>query len=58
MIRSLIQDLKRDLKIDHLPVVATGGYAELITQTMPEITSVHPQLTLEGLRLLHPQRRI
>jgi len=57
MIRSLIQALKRDLKIDHLPVVATGGYAELITQTMPEITSVHPQLTLEGLRLLHPQRR-
>jgi type III pantothenate kinase len=34
-----------------LPVVATGGYARLIARKMPEITSVRPNLTLEGLRL-------
>ena len=34
-----------------LPVVATGGYAQLIARKMPEITSVRPNLTLEGLRL-------
>ena len=33
-------------------VVATGGYAELIAQQMPQIEAVHPQLTLEGLRLI------
>jgi hypothetical protein len=32
--------------------VATGGYAELISAKIPEITKVDPNLTLEGLRLL------
>ncbi len=33
-------------------VVATGGYARLIAQKMPEIDAVHPHLTLEGLRIV------
>lgn len=33
-------------------VVATGGYAQLIAADMPEIGAVHPQLTLEGLRII------
>jgi type III pantothenate kinase len=33
-------------------VVATGGYAELIARTLPEIEAVHPGLTLEGLRII------
>ncbi|HSH38927.1 MAG TPA: type III pantothenate kinase [Chthoniobacterales bacterium] len=33
-------------------VVATGGYAELIARTLPEIEAVHPGLTLEGLRIV------
>ena len=52
LIRGLIQELKVDLKVRRLPVVATGGYAELIASKMPEITAVRPNLTLEGLRLL------
>jgi pantothenate kinase type III len=32
-------------------VVATGGYAPLISAKLPEITAVQPDLTLEGLRL-------
>jgi len=35
-----------------LPVVATGGYAKLITAKLPEISAVEPDLTLEGLRLV------
>jgi type III pantothenate kinase len=35
-----------------LPVVATGGYAKLIASKLPEISSVEPDLTLEGLRLV------
>jgi len=51
LVRELIKELKSDLKARHLPVIATGGYAGLIAARMPEITSVEPLLTLEGLRL-------
>lgn len=33
-------------------VIATGGYAQLIAQKMPQIDAVHPHLTLEGLRIV------
>ena len=52
LIRGLILELKRELKVKKLPVVATGGYARLIASRLPEITAVYPNLTLEGLRLL------
>ena len=56
LIRGLVHDLKSELKTRRLPVVATGGYAELIADDLPEITSVEPNLTLEGLRLLYLSR--
>jgi type III pantothenate kinase len=52
LIRGLIAELKKSLRAKHLPVVATGGYAALIANSMPEITAVRPLLTLEGLRLV------
>jgi len=52
LVRELIQELKRELNTRRLPVVATGGYGELIAAKLPEITSVNPLLTLEGLRLI------
>jgi type III pantothenate kinase len=33
-------------------VVATGGYAHLIASRLPEVDAVHPNLTLEGLRIV------
>jgi type III pantothenate kinase len=51
LIRELIHRLRRDLKSRRLPVVATGGYAELMAKKLPEITAVDPLLTLRGLRL-------
>ncbi len=51
LVRELIGELKRELKCKRLPVVATGGYAELIAAKLPEINAVEPLLTLEGLRL-------
>jgi type III pantothenate kinase len=51
LIRELIAELKRELKVKRLPVVATGGYAGLIAARLPEISAVDPALTLEGLRL-------
>ncbi len=52
LIRQLIIELKRELKAHRLPVVATGGYGQLIASKLPEITAVDPLLTLEGLRLV------
>jgi type III pantothenate kinase len=52
LIRELIGELKKELKVKRLPVVATGGYAELIAAKLPEIDAVEPHLTLEGLRLV------
>ena len=52
LIRGLLTELKQTLKSDRLPVVATGGYAQLLAAKIPEITAVEPLLTLEGLRLV------
>ena len=52
LIRELILELKRELKVRKLPVIATGGYAELIAAKLPEITAVNPLLTLEGLHMV------
>ncbi len=51
LVRELIAELKRELRVKKLPVVATGGYAKLIAAKLPEISAVEPDLTLEGLRL-------
>lgn len=53
LIHALVLELKRELRSSRLPVVATGGYAELIARKLPEITAVEPLLTLEGLRLVY-----
>ena len=55
LIRGLLVELKRELKVRKLPVVATGGYAKLMAAKLPEITAVAPDLTLEGLRLVWRQ---
>jgi type III pantothenate kinase len=52
LVRELIAELKRELGTRRLPVVATGGYARLISAKLPEIGAVRPNLTLEGLRLV------
>jgi type III pantothenate kinase len=51
LVRELVAELKRELRVKELPVVATGGYAELMASKLPEISAVEPDLTLEGLRL-------
>ena len=51
MIRELVSRVREELAVPGLPVVATGGYAALVSARLPEITIVVPHLTLEGLRL-------
>jgi type III pantothenate kinase len=55
--RGLVREIVRRLTEENFPrkkprVVATGGYAQLIAEKLPEIEAVHPNLTLEGLRLV------
>jgi type III pantothenate kinase len=52
LVRELIRELRRELRAPHLPVVATGGYGQLIAAALTEITAVEPLLTLDGLRIV------
>jgi type III pantothenate kinase len=52
LIKELVGRIKREFHCRRLPVVATGGYARLVADQLPEITEVDPMLTLEGLRLV------
>jgi len=52
LVDSFITRFKRELKQDAL-VVATGGFAPLIGKGTEMIDRIEPNLTLEGLRLLH-----
>ena len=54
--RGLVREIISRIKIERfhrqkVHVVATGGYADLIAKRLREIDSVHPNLTLEGLRI-------
>jgi len=51
LIAGLAVELKKELKAARLPMIATGGYAKLISAGLPAITAIDPLLTLEGLRL-------
>jgi type III pantothenate kinase len=57
LVRELIVQLKQELKVRKLPVIATGGYAGLMAAKLPEITKVEANLTLDGLRLVWRGRR-
>lgn len=57
LVRELIAELKRALATRKLPVIATGSYAQLMANGLPEISAVHPNLTLEGLRYLWLEHR-
>jgi len=57
LIRGLVQELKKELKVRDLPVVATGGYARIMAAKLPEITDVDPLLTLEGLRIVLDRKK-
>jgi type III pantothenate kinase len=55
--RGLVREIIARIKAERFPrkkvhVIATGGYADLIAGRLPEIDSVHPNLTLEGLRIV------
>jgi type III pantothenate kinase len=55
--RGLVREILAQVRTEQFSrkkvhVVATGGYAQLIARGLPEIGVVHPNLTLEGLRIV------
>lgn len=55
--RGLVREILAQITAEQFPrkkvhIVATGGYARLIARTLAEIRVVHPNLTLEGLRII------
>jgi type III pantothenate kinase len=53
LVREILNQITRELGPGKKPkIIATGGYAELIAAGLPEIHSVEPGLTLEGLRII------
>lgn len=53
LVRQILKEIGRELGIPlNLPVVATGGYADLIAAGLPEIKTVEDNLTLDGLRII------
>jgi type III pantothenate kinase len=55
--RGLVREIIARIKAERFPrkkvyVIATGGYAELIAAQLREIDAIHPNLTLEGLRIV------
>ncbi len=52
LISGLLRELRSELGVRRLKVLATGGYADLVARDLPEVSDVDSGLTLEGLRLL------
>jgi type III pantothenate kinase len=55
--RGLVREILARVRAEQFPrkkvvVVATGGYARLIAKGLPEVSVIHPHLTLEGLRIV------
>jgi type III pantothenate kinase len=54
--RGLVREILGQIKAERFPlrkvvVVATGGYAPLIAEGLPDISAIDQRLTLEGLRI-------
>jgi len=52
LVRQILAEIKSEMGPPAARVIATGGYAKLIAARLPEIEEVHPNLTLEGLRII------
>jgi type III pantothenate kinase len=53
LVDNIIDKIKKELKVDSLTVVATGGLGEIIAKESKSISKVDRTLTLEGLKIIY-----
>jgi type III pantothenate kinase len=57
MIDGMVDRIKKELAVEDVAVLATGGHAELLSRVSRTVQRVEPDLTLNGLRLLYQMNR-
>ena len=53
LVDNIIRKIKKELKLDEIKVIATGGLGEIIEKESSSISLVDRTLTLDGLRLIY-----
>ena len=53
LVENIIKKIKKELKVDHIKVVATGGLGEIIAKEVGLISIVDRTLTLDGLKMIY-----
>ena len=57
LVENIIKKIKKELGLEQIKVVATGGLGEIIAKEVKAITKVDRTLTIDGLRLLYELNR-
>lgn len=57
LVEGLVKRIKQEFAPETPKVIATGGMAAIIAPYAESIESIEPELTLEGLRLLHEKNK-
>ena len=52
LVKEILEQIRAELSVKKLHVIATGGYAALIAAHLPALKIVNPDITLEGLRII------
>ncbi|MBR2498692.1 MAG: type III pantothenate kinase [Clostridia bacterium] len=53
LVENIIRKIKKELKVDEIKVVATGGLGEIIAKEVELISIVDRTLTLDGLKMIY-----
>lgn len=57
LVESILYRIKKELKVDDIKVVATGGLGEIIAKEVKAINKVDRTLTLDGLKIIYEQNK-
>ncbi len=53
LVDNIIKKIKKELKLDEVKVIATGGLGEIIAREVKSISQVDRTLTLDGLKMIY-----
>ena len=53
LVDNIIRKIKKELKLDTIKVIATGGLGEIVAKESNSIDKLDRTLTLDGLRMIY-----